>query len=538
MPRTFSPGHRPDAPLYPDDLVYTTVAHVADFLQLPLPDPTALSDDSVIDGANIKFPISGVDYRRWGYSANDTVLVYDDADALGKTYTVTSIASVGSGGKVYVIATAKGAESFTTANNAYIQHQSAITNSKERGIKKSHVEELIRIRQDYIDKVTRNAWRPRLVAEEYQNFTTFKPYRRRYYTDYVGAIFLQNGNIQRILKLGAWQGDYYREMAAARIGLQVSDHTLVSGESILLCPGANGVATLTEGSDAQTKWRGDFDHKSAAENIGALVNKDPEFNKSAIQIGSLTVENRESASAALNVHDEFLAIANSDNGDGVVEISSMRSTEGGANATIAVTHNTALTYDSNKYNEHTATVTSVTGSPATSFTVDSAGGFVKSHALVFIKSGTTNRIALCTLSGTTFTIVSDQQNDFGGNIAEGDVIYQVSFKCDITDEERQKSWWSVEENGMIAFNNEYPFFENHSLRCAYIYGNRYVDKSIKEACTKLVVMDILMSDDYSVMFPEGTQNIDISQKHQKLEAEVSKLLVPFQESIIVAGMGG
>ena len=179
----------------------------------------------------------------------------------------------------------------------------------------SHVKDPIKTRQDYIDKVTRNAWRPRLVAEEYQNFTTFKPYRRRYYTDYVGAIFLQNGNIQRILKMGAWQGDYYREMAAGRIGLQVSDHTLVSGESILLCPGSNGVATLTEGFDSQTKWRVIFDHKSA-ENIGALVNKDPEFKKSAIQIGSLTAENRSNASAPLNVHDEFLAVANSDNGNG------------------------------------------------------------------------------------------------------------------------------------------------------------------------------------------------------------------------------
>ena len=47
-----------------------------------------------------------------------------------------------------------------------------------------------------------------------------------------------------------------------------------------------------------------------------------------------------------------------------------------------------------------------------------------------------------------------------------------------------------------------------------------------------------MSDDYSVLFPEGTQNVDLASKHQKLEAEVAKLLVPFQESIVVAGMGG
>ena len=142
---------------------------------------------------------------------------------------------------------------------------------------------------------------------------------------------------------------------------------------------------------------------------------------------------------------------------------------------------------------------------------------------------------LCNRVGNTFTVISDEEGSFTTSLTIGATLKQVRFLCDIDDEERQKSWWSIEENGQILFNNEYPFFENHSLRIAYIYGERYVDKSIEDACTKLVVMDILMSDDYSV-FPEGTQNVDLVSKHQKLEAEVAKLLVPFQESIVVAGM--
>ena len=96
----------------------------------------------------------------------------------------------------------------------------------------------------------------------------------------------------------------------------------------------------------------------------------------------------------------------------------------------------------------------------------------------------------------------------------------------------------MEDNGAIMFNNEYPFFENHSLKMSYIYGERYVEKVIVDACTKLVAMDVLLSDDYSVMFPEGTQNIDLNAKIQRLDQEVKLLLVPYQESIIVAGMGG
>jgi len=538
MPRAFSPGHRPDAPLYPEDLVYTTVEKVADYLQLPLPDPVSLAGNSSIVGNDIKFPITGADYRRWGYAATESILVYDNANAMGITYTITAIESVGSAGQIFLVAAKVGSESFTTANSASVQHQSAITNSNERGVKKSHVETLIRQRQDYIDKVCRHAWRPRLVGEEYLNFTTFKPFRRRYYTDYVGAVFLKRGAVQRILKLGAWQGDYYREMAGARVSLRVADFGALSGKSILLCPGANGVAVLAEGDDSQTKWRADFDHKSTAENIGALVNKDPAFSKGALAIGSLTVESADSSNTSLKVHEEFLALANSDTGDGVVEISSMRSTEGGQNATIAVEHDTAVTFQTSLSDTVSSTVTAKTGSPVTSFVLSNGTTFVEGHSLVYITSGTTNRIALCTRNVNTFTVVSDQLNDFDGQLNVGDTVKQIRFKCDIADEERQKSWWSIEENGMILFNNEYPFFENHSIRCSYIYGERYVEGSIHEACTKLVVMDILMSDDYSVMFPEGSQNIDLSTKHQKLDAEVAKLLVPFQETIIVASMGG
>ena len=96
----------------------------------------------------------------------------------------------------------------------------------------------------------------------------------------------------------------------------------------------------------------------------------------------------------------------------------------------------------------------------------------------------------------------------------------------------------MEDNGAIMFNNQYPFFENHALKISYIYGERYLDKTIVDVCTKMVAIDILMTDDYTVMFPEGTQNVDLNAKIQKMEEEVKRLLIPYQESIIVAGMGG
>jgi hypothetical protein len=35
-------------------------------------------------------------------------------------------------------------------------------------------------------------------------------------------------------------------------------------------------------------------------------------------------------------------------------------------------------------------------------------------------------------------------------------------------------------------------------------------------------MDLLLSDDRSVLFPEGTQNIDLGSKYQLLKTEVAE----------------
>lgn len=526
MPRTFNPGHRPNQPLRPDDLVYTTVAKVSEFLQLPLPEPVLLAADTSIAGGTISIPISASEYRRWGYASGDVVLVYDDDDAIGQEYTLTGVSSAGSG-KVNLLAAAVGAESFTTASSGEVQIQTAVTNSKERGLTKSHVEHLIKIRQDYIDSICRMAWRPRIVVDEYQNFTTFKPYRRRYYTDYVGAVYLKHGGIQRILRLAVWQGDYYRELGSARIKMTVQNTHDLSSESVFLCPGVAHTATLAQGSTATT-WEGSFGAKTVAQNISDLINKDDATSRSAVSIGSLTERG-----TALNVNDEFLATANSDEGDGNVVISSMRSTEEGQTTTIATTNPDCFVFSLGS--GLNAEVTAVAGS---TFTIADASSFTPTHGLIFYTKSGTTYVARCSRSGNTFTAEDELVAGFTSNLTVGDTINQQRLKNDITEEQRQKDWWSMEDNGAIMFNNEYPFYENHALKVSYIYGERYVDKTIEDACTKLVAIDIMLSDDYSVLFPEGSQNVDLNAKIQRLEDEVKRMLIPFQESIIVAGMGG
>lgn len=529
MPQVFNPGHRPSSPLEPDELVYCTVDEVAEFLQLPLPDPISLSADSYITDGVIYLPVSGAEYRRWKFDTTTKITVYDDADAMGKSYTVSGTESIGSG-NVAVKATAVASESFTTAANAQIQINHALTNSQERGLTRSHVENLIRKKQDYIDQVCRMAWRPRIVVDEYQNFTTFKPYRRRYYTDYVGAVYLRHRSLQRILRLGVWQSDYYRELGAARTCMKVGESTQLAGtEKIFLCNGTPHTATLQSGT-GNGQWQSDFGSKTIAQNIANLINKDSATSRTAIAIGTL-----EEYGKQLNVNNEFLAAANSDEGDGKVVISSMRSTEEGESNTIATTNPDVFIFSLGTGVQ--SSVESVSGG-GTNFTLKDGSPFTKTQGLVYFTVGGTTHVARCSRSGNDFTVVEELTTGAKAALATDVDVKQQRLNVDMNDEERQYDWWSMEDNGAIMFNNQYPFYENHSLKVSYIYGERYLDKTIKEVCIKMVAIDIMMTDDYTVLFPEGSQNVDLNSKIQKMEEEVKRMLVPYQETIIVAGMGG
>ena len=59
-----------------------------------------------------------------------------------------------------------------------------------------------------------------------------------------------------------------------------------------------------------------------------------------------------------------------------------------------------------------------------------------------------------------------------------------------------------------------------------------MEKAIEEAATKMTVIDLLMSDDRTVLLPEGTSNIDLSSKVQLLQAEVNAILARYTEIVL------
>ena len=611
MPVIYAPGEIEVRPLDVDAIVYTTPQKVADLLGIAPGEPIVLAANAGSGQAIVE--ISGTDYREHGFAAGDSVLLYDDNSPLGETLVISSISQ--SGGNVTLTMTTNLTNALTTAANAIAQNQLSFTNNKSRGVSRSIVETRIKEVQDRIDNLTHNAWRPYLVAAEYINFDTYKPYRRRYYTDYVGTTPLLFRNIQQMLRIELWQGDDYRELAAAEARIEIVDHselnvgvksfTITAGgvgyapgdtitmsggttslvltvdtvggltevtaatittagagyangdsltqsstnggglaftcdvfvESVFLCPGMDGISTLSIGTTTGT-WNNSFDNLTTAQQLADLINKDSRVGKVAIPFApAFTLEDASATggSVTANLNHEFLASANSDYGSGKLKLTSTRQTGGGQTSTIAVTDLTNIALS-----QTTPSTTTSTSVVTTTVNVADTDGFAPKGLLMV---GTGTSVDVLRYTGLTATSFTGCINVFGTPLTTlavaGTTVTQHSLATDLGfisgtsgDKARLKDWWLDAEMGIVYFNNSYPFFEWNAVKVSYIYGERYVEKAIEEATTKMVAADLLMSDDRSVLIPEGTQNVDLSSKIQLWRQEADKILMRYKEVVV------
>ena len=340
MPQVFNPGEGETRPLDPDAIVYTTAQKVADLLDIGPQEAVLVSSDTtltVIGGAAndvAKVYITGSDYRSTGFSVDDSILIYSDADPMGITVTVTEISSTINGVALGFISEGLSIANYQAADNTYVQNQASFSNGRTRGLTKAKVETIIKRMQDKIDNETHNAWRPYLVSAEYINFDTYKPYRRRYYTDYVGTTPLLFRNVQQVLRLELWQGDDYREIGAAEARIQIPDSVQGLSGSIVMSPGNGTSATLTIGTGTN-QWRSAFDKVTTTQNLADLINKENRVNKTAVDFSPAF--NLEGNTANVALHNEFYASANADYGTGILKVTSMRGTKGGETCSLVST---------------------------------------------------------------------------------------------------------------------------------------------------------------------------------------------------------
>lgn len=474
--------------------------------------------------ANAVF-VTGADYRNIGFSVGDTLLLYSDADPMGVDRDITAITSTVSGVKL-AFSSAINPGLYETTDNGYVQNKASFTNGSNRGITYDKVKRLILRAQDKIDNLTHNSWRPNLVAAEYINFDTYKPYRRRYYTDYVGTTPLLFRNIQQMLRVELWQGDDYREIGASEARLKIPDSVRSLSGSIVMSPGNGSAATLTIGT-ASNQWRADFDKITTAQNLADLINKEDRVSKGAVEFSpEFTLEG---STSNVGVHNEFLATANADYGSGHVKISSMRSTQAGESCSIVTTESNI---EISQTQINTATFSSL---DSTTITVDSTNGFADAGVVVDA-SGDVFRYT----SKTDTTFVDCHIVTHAGGVHLSDIsgtLTQHLMQVDLQggsasgDRGRLRDYWLDHEMGIVYFNNSYPFFEWNAVKVAYIYGERYVEKAIEDICTKMVAIDILMSDDRSVLIPEGTQNVDLASKINMYKQDVQQMLPRYVEVV-------
>ena len=520
----FSPGEPETRPLDPEAVAYTTAQKVADLLEISAQDAILMSADADSDAIYI----TGNEYRDVGFSVGDKIRIYSDADPFGHDdLEVTAIARGTSSKAGHVKITVSGATlttaDFQVADNGYVQNKASFTNGRTRGLTKAKVENVILKMQDKIDNMTRNAWRPYLVAAEYINFDTYKPYRRRYYTDYVGTSPLLFRNIQQMLRIELWQGDDYREICGAEVRIKFDDVSDLASSAIYMSAGNGAVATLAQGTGT-TQWRDDFDATTVAQNLADLINKEDRVGKTANYFApTFTLEGSTSNVA---IHNEFLASANSDYGTGAVKVTSMRPVKAGEVCSI-VTSSSDISLDQTQTNS-----TTFSSLDSTTINVASTTGFVNAGVAI-------------DASGDVFRYTGKTATSFTGCVAVTGslgaitgVITQQSFLVDLQggsgsgDVGRLRDWWIDNEMGIVYFNNSYPFFEWNAIKVAYIYGERYVEKAIEDICTKFVAIELLMSDDRSVLIPEGTQNIDLASKVQLYQAEIERTLPKYIEMVV------
>ena len=536
MPIVFQTGEREPRPLFPNDLVYSSAQKVADILQIPLQDPVYLTADAASSPTSVK--ISPADQRLVGFTENDEVEIASDVE-LGETVTLDSV--VRDGTDVILSWTGALTGDYDTADNATIQNMQSFTNGKRRGVTRAAVETMILRMQDKIDNLCNNSWRPMLATAEYLNFDTYKPYRRRYYTDYVGTVPLMFRNGQQILRLEIWQGQEYREVGSAEARLKILDNSLLTtNDYVFLCPGSGGVASLQVGSGAG-QWSNAFDVTSTAQELSDLVNKDLRKGKGVTVFSpsfSLQTANTSTGLITANVHHEFMTSANADYGTGQIKLTSMHRGEGGENSTVAVTNLDGMSITG--LTDTTLTATGVSGSSGSATITLADTSALVPYGIICTGTGTAVKCAYYTgKTATTLTGVTDlASSGLVAAISNGVSITQYALKIDYFgsttgDEARLRDWWCDYDLGIIYFNNTYPYFQWNSVKATYVYGERYVEKAIEDICTKMVAMDLLLSDDRSVLLPEGTQNIDLGAKYQLFKAQIAETLPRYMEVLTI-----
>lgn len=216
---------------------------------------------------------------------------------------------------------------------------------------RGEVGEIIKRAEDRIDSTTKLSWRPIIYQNEFHNFesTRFGAYPVGKYKDYVGFVQLQHRKVQKIVRLEAWRGNSYKELASATAKITVPDSATTSSQTwrIRLTVGTH-TFDLVEG----TAFYDTFGPKTTASQITDAINE--VFPHKTAKFTGETVAKSTTANgnSAINVSDFFYATTDSEDSKTVI-ISSLLMGDDGTGCGIT-------SVDTQNGNASVATVTTFT----------------------------------------------------------------------------------------------------------------------------------------------------------------------------------
>jgi len=106
----------------------------------------------------------------------------------------------------------------------------------------------------------------------------------------------------------------------------------------------------------------------------------------------------------------------------------------------------------------------------------------------------------------------------------------VDFVTQYT-EGRGNDYWIDYELGIVYFWSRYPFRIRNAMYVSYQWGEYEVPEDIREACIKIVARQLMTSDDYSVLLPEGSSNISQQIKTDIWKEDIDEILLRRKEVI-------
>ena len=90
-------------------------------------------------------------------------------------------------------------------------------------------------------------------------------------------------------------------------------------------------------------------------------------------------------------------------------------------------------------------------------------------------------------------------------------------------EGRGNDYWMDYDKGVLTLYDVFTNI-NQAIRMKYRYGDTSVPSDIERAATLIVAQDAILSDDRSVMLPQGGDAVTLSNKLERIEKEVKEIL--------------